>query len=201
MYPPESTNLTQQFLESLGSISITEEVESSNLVWMNYFMATINPSIVQQTVVNVTHIPNTTKLASAFEQVFKQLFSIKLQLNAEDIFVPDRGYRAAGTAVVRRERVRMNTVMFALTGSILIYIMAVLVALFGWWRKGAQVGGHAPTSLAEMYVLLYASNAKKYCERGETMRERQRVWRGCMLADCLTKGVVKRGLGCIWRRR
>lgn len=64
----------------------------------------------------------------------------------------------------------MSVYMLAIAATILIYTIVVLVVLYSWQRP--RVVGHVPTSLAGMYALLYASNAKDYCGFGRTPEER-----------------------------
>lgn len=60
--------------------------------------------------------------------------------------------------------------MFIIATAILLYMMAALVVLYA--RQKPAIDVRPPTSLAEMYSLLYASNAKDYCGPGMSTRER-----------------------------
>lgn len=141
----------------------------SELVWVNFFMASLTPSIIQN-LANVTHIPNTTDLASAFEDVFQRLFAISLRLYAEEIFSAGKGTVSPGTVTILEQRVIVNYRMFVLSAVILIYTIGVLVVVYMWRRP--RIYGYLPTSLSGMYALLYASNAKEYCGPGSTPAER-----------------------------
>lgn len=141
----------------------------SRLVWVNYFMALLTPSIIRQ-LPNVTHIPDTTNLASTFQDVFQRLFAISLRLYAEEIFSTGETSVSPGTAIILKLRVKVNYKMFVLTAVILIYTIVVLVVVYMWQRP--QIYGYLPTSLSGMYALLYASNAKEYCGSGSTPVER-----------------------------
>lgn len=141
----------------------------SDLVWVNFFMAVLTPSIIRH-LPNVTHVPDTTDLASAFEGVFQRLFAISLRLYAEEIFSAGNSSVSPGTAVVLEQRVKVNFKMFVLTAVILVYTIVVLVVVYMWKRP--QIYGYLPTSLLGMYALLYASNAKEYCGTGSTPAKR-----------------------------
>lgn len=141
----------------------------SRLVWVNFFMALLAPSIIRQ-LPNVTHVPNTTSLASTFQDVFQRLFAVSLRLYAEEIFSMGESSVSPGTAIVLKPRVKVNFKMFVLTAVILVYTIVVLVAVYT--RQRPHIYGYLPTSLSGMYALLYASNAKEYCGSGSTPAER-----------------------------
>lgn len=147
----------------------------SRLVWVNFFMALLTPSIIRQ-LPNVTHVPDTAGLASTFQDVFQRLFAISLRLYAEEIFSTSEISVSPGTAIVLKPRVKVNFKMFVLMAVILVYTIVVLVVVYVWQRP--QIYGYLPTSLSGMYALLYASNAKEYCGSGSTPAERAQTLSG-----------------------
>lgn len=175
-YTKSSDRLPQSFIESIrqGILADTDFDDQYNMVWFDYLATTIDSEIVR-TLTNITHIPHTTGLANAFEIVYRQLFAITIGLNQGLLFHGDPVSMDLPTTLLRN-RVTMNTTMYAISVGILGFIMVVLVLLY-WGRRGGRFDGHLPISLGTMYALLYASTAKNDCGEvlGENPKERERA--------------------------
>lgn len=171
-----STTLPADFVVAMLAGMASETIDAGarhQMRWLNYLIATVEPRAVRVDS-NITHIPDRAYIVGAFEDVYRRLFAINLALNADGIIAAREeqpNARTTTTAVVRTDRVRMNTEMFFLSVLILLFMAVVLVVLY-WGQR--QPVGHLPHSLAGTYALLYASNAKEECGnlRGRNSKER-----------------------------
>lgn len=164
LYPPNTTAATRLASAFSDSVRTGMKVQYSTtrhlIDWFDYLMATIEPSIVQN-LTNITHIPDARYIAEAFEDVYRQLFAINLQLYEQDILSREETRTLPATAIVEMNRIAVNTVMFSIAAFILLFMIVVLVMLY--WRQEEQPVHRLPTTLEGMYALLYASNAKEEC--------------------------------------
>lgn len=178
-YPPNtssSARLVPTFLDTVLTSVLSSGILKAggynhNIQWFNYLLATLEPSLVRNKT-NVTHIPDTENLVTTVEDVFRRLFATNLALYSKDVFDMGALTEVPAPAVVQRDRVQVNFVMFVLGTAIMVYIMAVITMLY--LLKRQELPGQLPVSLAGMYALLYASNAKGECGRvpGSTPRKR-----------------------------
>lgn len=134
-------------------------LDRHNLRWINHLMRLIEPKIVRNTTY-ITHIPDRVYVASAFEDVYRRLFVIFMKLSEDGVILLGDPETIVVKATVTAWRVDVSHLMYCLAGSIILIIVVVLVLLY-WHRE--QTVGYLPTTLAGLYALLYASNAKEEC--------------------------------------
>lgn len=162
LYPPNSTlSLATGFIDVILTGLHRTGAFEGELVWINYLAKAINNNVVRN-LINVTHIPDAIYIGGAFEELFRRLFAINLQLYAADIIAPreqQQGVMSVKT-VIQTSRVTVSSMMFSISAAILIGTIAVSVVIYSTQR---QPIGHLPESLAGMYALLYASNAMEEC--------------------------------------
>lgn len=127
--------------------------------WMNYLMKLIEPKIVRNTTYR-SHIPDKDHVVSAFEDVYRRLFVIFLKLAEDKLLELGKPQTIVVKATVTAWRVDVSLMMYCLAGSIILVMVVVLVLLY-WHRQQKVV--YLPTTLAGLYALLYASNAKEEC--------------------------------------
>lgn len=171
-----STTLPADFVVAMLAGMASETIDAGarhQMRWLNYLIATVEPRTVGENT-NITHIPDRAYIVGAFEDVYRRLFAINLALYADGIIAAREeqpNAKTTTTAVVQTNRVRVNTEMFFLSVSILLFMVVVLV-VFYWGQR--QPVGHLPQSLAGTYALLYASNAKEECGKlhGRNPKER-----------------------------
>lgn len=177
-YTPPTARLPHSFIDSIrkGLLAQDEDNDADDIRWLDYLARTLDPRLVRNGTA-ISHVPDTTYLAAAFEDVIRRLFAITVELNVDLLDYGD-ALDALLPAVVYPTRVVVSPVMFAIAAGILLFIMAVLVPLY-WGSRGGRFKGHLPRSLGTMYALLYASNAKEECgsvqgrdptERAEALR-------------------------------
>ncbi|KAF8466855.1 hypothetical protein BDZ91DRAFT_793795 [Kalaharituber pfeilii] len=155
------------------------QVRPSTCPWLcqvSSLMARSHPEIVQHPPTNVTHIPDTNGLPSAFESVIRSFWAVSLRLYMEEssevTFSPEDGL---GMMTVLDERVQISVPFFGLAAAILVYIIAVLVVLL--WKK-PNIITPLPLTLATAYSLLHSSTAKEDCQEGKSPRERAKHFVG-----------------------
>lgn len=156
----KSTSTDQLSLTFFGRIDAALQTRNTldrhNMRWMNHLMRVIEPKIVR----NSSHIPDRAHVVSAFEEVYRRLFVIFLKLSEDDVVILGSPETIVVKATVTAWRVDVSRVMYCLAGSIILVMVVVLVLLY-WHRQ--QTVGYLPTTLAGLYALLYASNAKEEC--------------------------------------
>lgn len=154
--------LAASFFDVVWRGSRTENaVMPHHIRWLNYLMGIIEPKVVRRGI-NRTHIPDPAYIVEAFEDVYRRLFPINLYLYEDSMITPGRVQQGwvMGSGTIEGVRIHVGTSPYIIAASILLFIMALMVALF--WR-GRQPVGHVPQTLVGMYALLYASNAKEEC--------------------------------------
>lgn len=164
--PEEAERLYQSSSTETMSLNFFTQIDASlrtrntldrhNMRWINYLMRTIEPKIAR----NTTHIPDRAHVVSAFEDVYRRLFVIFLKLSEDDVVMLMNPETIVVKARVTAWRIDVSYLMYGLAGSIILVIVVVLVVLY-WHHQ--QVVGYLPTTLAGLYALLYASNAKEEC--------------------------------------
>lgn len=127
--------------------------------WMNYLMKLIEPRIVRNTTYK-SQIPDRDHVVRVFEDVYRRLFVIFLKLSEDEVVDLGEPRTIVVKATATGWRVDVSHLMYCLAGSIIVIIVVVLFLLY-WHRE--QAVGYLPTTLAGMYALLYASNAKEEC--------------------------------------
>lgn len=172
-YTPPTARLPHTFIESIrrGLLAQDKDNDADNIGWLDYLALLLDPRLVRNGT-EASHVPDTTHLAAAFEDLIRRLFAITMALNMDlldygdqqDVLLP---------AVVYPTRVVVSPLMFGIAVGILVFIIAVLGTLY-CGRRGGRFKGHLPRSLGTMYALLYASNAKDECGsvQGRDPRER-----------------------------
>lgn len=152
--------LGQSFVDVVAAgLRIENSPDGDKIRWLNYLMRTIEPGIVRPGT-NMTHIPDAAYIVDAFETVYRRLFAIQLMLSRETILHGANWTNVTTNAVYPLQSVEVNRLMFSIAGSIVLMIMVVLGFLY--WRR-QQTVGYSPRTLAGLYALLYASNAKEEC--------------------------------------
>lgn len=176
----KTTRLVPTFLDAIATaVTMSEDypLDSIKLRWFNHLMLELYPSLAREANPNITHIPDTSLIAEAFETVYKQLYAINLGLYAKDVLGPTPGSSdsrkviAKSTVVV--ERVMVSTPMFILATIVTTYAILLLVLLY-WGPGRLRYITHDPTCLVGMWTALYASDAQQECGavRGRNPRER-----------------------------
>lgn len=157
-----ATNLSSDFLDVLQS-GLRLQVHSGLhfINWISHLITMIDPN-VPRTLTNISQVPNSDIIRMAFEQTYRHLFAINLQLYQDKIIAPAVRLQQSNhtEVVVVLDRVKMNTAMYLVLVSGLFMMIAMIVVIY-WGRKHPD--GQRPESLAGMYALLYASNAKEEC--------------------------------------
>lgn len=160
LYRTITGNISQAFFHRIKAAPQTgNTLDRHNLRWINYLMRAIEPKIVRNATY-ITHIPDRAYVASAFEDVYRRLFVIFLKLSEDDGVILLDPETIVVKATATAWRVYVSHLMYCLAGSIILVIVVVLVLLY-WHRE--QTVGYLPTTLAGLYALLYASNAKEEC--------------------------------------
>lgn len=163
--------LASTFIDAIRAGIRTENSPDSHKIrWFNYLMKSIDPKI-DRNLPNMTHIPDAAYIAGAMEEVYRRLFVINLRLYEASIIKSGAEHTHTAAAVLLINRVAVSRVMFHLAGSIILTIMLVLAYIY---LRRRQPVGHVPKTLAGMYALLYASNAKEECGQlsGKNPKER-----------------------------
>lgn len=156
----DTARLAQTFIDIVGAGILTENSPDPHKIrWLNHLMRTIEPRIVRDAA-NMTHIPDEAHIARAFEDVYRHLFALNLKLSEPSLVALGEPQNATVPGSLKVKTVDVNGLMFSIAGSVIVVIMVVLVFLY--WRR-QQTVGYLPQSLAGMYALLYASNAKEEC--------------------------------------
>lgn len=177
-YPANpTTSLASRFFDKIVTGSWADTIdEKTNIQWFNHLIATVEPKTIRN-LTNNTRIPDAAYIATAFEDIYRRLFAIHLRLQADEVIVVPTQQQmpktAPGQAVLRMDRVTVDTTMFSLAASILAIMIVVLVVLY--WDQRQPIG-NLPNTLAGMYALLYASNAKEECGKiyGRNPKQRAR---------------------------
>lgn len=165
LYPANrTTSLASRFFDRIvtGLWSDTT-AQKNNIQWIDHLIATVEPKTIRN-LTNKTRIPDAAYIAPAFEDIYRRLFAIHLRLHADEVIVVPAQQRmpktVPGQAFLLMDRVTVDTAMFYLAASILAIMIVVLVVLY--WDQRQPIG-NLPRTLAGMYALLYASNAKEEC--------------------------------------
>lgn len=167
-----TTPLASSFMEIiLAGFDFSSHDGGHEIRWFDYFMVTLEPSIVQNTS-NITHIPDTSHLIEVSEDVYKRLFAINLGLYANEIISVEKPYIVPGGAVFRRDRVYMRTVMVYIALAILEYLIVLLLM---YRRQERHVVHRLPINLVGMFSLLYASSAEDECGEAFGTNSKQRL--------------------------
>ncbi|KAF8454853.1 hypothetical protein BDZ91DRAFT_767833 [Kalaharituber pfeilii] len=149
----------------------------SNCPWLcqvSSLIARSHPNIVRHLPTNVTHIPDTNGLPSAFENVIRSFWAVSLRLFMEKGSALDP-LDGLGVQIVLQERVQVRVPFFGLAVGILVYMIIVLVALL--WKKPHEIMP-LPITLAAAYSLLHSSTAKDECQEGKSPKERAKHFVG-----------------------
>lgn len=142
------------------------------LDWINNLMVHTKPELRRPHLTNVSHVPDSKYTAKAFEDVYKSLFAIYLQLYADTLFQLGKSQKVLGSVTIMEDRVEISTPMFGIAAGILVFFIVVVLYVY-WMRPGHNLS-HLPTTLAATYTLLYASNAMEDSEKlsGRSPKER-----------------------------
>lgn len=165
------SRLAATFIDVIRAGIRTENSPDSHKIrWLNNLMKTIDPRI-DRNLRNMTHIPDPAYIAGALEEAYRRLFAINLQLYQATMIGTGELHKHPAAAVVQIDRVGVSSLMFILAASIILTIMTVLTFLY---LRRRQPVGNVPETLAGMYALLYASNAKEECGKlyGKDPKER-----------------------------
>lgn len=147
------------FRSTEEGMQIRNTLDHHQMRWINYLMKLLEPKIVRNATYQ-SQLPDRAHVVSAFEDVFRRLFVIFLKLSEDAMFDLGTPKTIIVKATVKAWRVDVSLLMYCLAGSIILVIVVVLILLY--WRR-QQTVGHLPTTLAGLYALLYASNAKEEC--------------------------------------
>lgn len=157
--------------DSLTAKDLELVINAHPIEWLNYLMVQKFPD-VRQRAENSTHLPDTAHVAVAFEDVYRTLFAINLQVYTDTYFDlgATRGFQ--GMSIISRERVELSKTMFIMASAVLVFFIIAVVYVY-WARPGKSLS-HLPTTLAAMHTLLYASNALVDSAklRGESKKQR-----------------------------
>lgn len=157
-----TTNLSSAFLNVLQSGLRLQDSSGVHFInWISHLVTMIDP-MVARTLTNITHVPNPDRIVKAFAETYRHLFAINMQLYEDKIIVPAEPLPETILApvVVVLDRVNMSVAMYSILVSGLLMTIAMLVVIY-WGLKHPD--GQRPESLAGMYALLYASNAREEC--------------------------------------
>lgn len=119
-------------------------------------MVSMEPK-VRRALTNTSHLPHEAYIERTFENVIKALFAITLQLYNDVLIAPGNLTTIDGAMETREDRVELSKLMYGIASGILVFIIITLTYVY------CNRPGHGiirfPTTLADTYSLLYASNA------------------------------------------
>lgn len=125
-----TSRLAPAFLDIVRTGINTEHNRGAHEIrWFDHLMGILDNPIVWN-LGNASHLPDTTSIAAVFEDTYRRLFAINLQLYADDILAVEVSQTAPGEALVVRERVYLSSLAFYASMPILLYTAAMLATLY-----------------------------------------------------------------------
>lgn len=161
-----------QFINSPSRQIIGQRDDGSQpLSWINTLMTRVRPEI-RRDPTTLSNLPNTTHLEETFEDIYRSLFAIFIQLYGDLMFRSNLTQKSQGSENITQDRVDVSTPMFGIAVSILTFF--IIAVLYIYLIRPARPVCHRPTTLAATHTLLYASNALEDISmlRGRNSKER-----------------------------
>ncbi|KAI5850560.1 hypothetical protein DFP73DRAFT_582879 [Morchella snyderi] len=142
------------------------------LQWYNSHLAS-SGSRVAPDGRNLTHIPESSTLPAAFEDVIAYLYATGLNIYATEFFHVGAKESITAQATFRFEWLLVRAPALWLIFGIVGYDTLVIGLLY-WGPQGKRKVGHPPTCLVAIWAHLYASDAKELCGeiRGANIKAR-----------------------------